>query len=78
MNKFTQEDLVQYLYKETNEKKTADINVALESEWTLQDSFEQLSDAMKILDEVHLSPRDETVTTILQNTTKKHSELHPH
>ena len=39
MTKFTPEDLVQYLYKETSVQKTAAINAALETDWNLQESL---------------------------------------
>ena len=78
MTKFTQEDLVQYLYRETSEQKTTEISIALETDWALQDSFEQISYALKNLEEINLSPRDEVVHRILQHTTKTHGQLHPH
>ena len=50
MSKFTQEDLVQYLYKETSEQKTAAIKVALETDWELAGIIRtNLSPAKKIL-----------------------------
>ena len=76
MTKFTPEDLVQYLYKETSEQKTAAIRVALETDWDLRDSFEQISSGQKNLEEVNLSPRDEAVNKILQHITKKQGQLY--
>ena len=78
MNKITQEDLVQYLYKETSERKTAAIKVALENDWRLRESFDQLSSAQKNLEEISLSPREETINAILNHTTKKEGQLYPH
>jgi hypothetical protein len=78
MTKFTQEDLVQYLYRETSEQKTAAINVALDNDWDLQDSFEQISSTLNNLEEVNLSPRDEAVNRILQHITKKQGQLYSH
>ena len=78
MSKFTQEDLVQYLYKETSEQKIAAIKVALENDWALRDSFEQICLGHKNLEEVNLSPRDEAVNNILQHVTKKQGQLYPH
>ena len=78
MIKFTPEDLVQYLYKETSKQKIADIRIALETDWDLRDSFEQISSGQKNLEEVNLSPRDEAVNKILQHISKKHGQLFPH
>lgn len=78
MTKFTPEDLVQYLYKETSVQKTAAIKAALNADWNLQESFEQLVAAQKNLEEIKLSPRDEAVNKILQHTSKKAGQLHSH
>ncbi|MGZ4096284.1 MAG: hypothetical protein ACXVNQ_07920 [Bacteroidia bacterium] len=78
MTKFTPEDLVQYLYNETSVQKTAAIKAALNSDWNLQESFEQLVEAQKNLEEIKLSPRDEAVNKILQHTSKKVGQLHSH
>jgi len=76
MNKFTPEDLVQYLYNETSVQKKAAIEAELERDWNLRDAYEQLLDAHKNLDEIQLSPRDESVNRVLQYASKKASQLH--
>ncbi len=78
MIKFTQEDLVQYLYKETSEQKTAAIRIALETDWDLRDSFEQILSGQKNLEKVNFSPRDEAVNKILEHIAIKQSQLHSH
>jgi len=78
MSRFTPEDLVQYLYKETSEQKTAAIRDALETDLNLSDSFEQISYVLKNLEEVTLSPREIAIDRILQHTTKKQGQLYPH
>ena len=78
MTKFTQEDLIQYLYKETSGQKTAAIRVALESDWDLLDSFEQISHTLKSLEEANFSPRDVAVNRILTHVSKKQSRLYSH
>lgn len=78
MTKFTPEDLVQYLYKETSVQKTAAINAALDTDWNLRESLEQIMTGQKNLEEITLSPRDEAVNRILQHTTKKFGQLHSH
>lgn len=74
MTKFTPEDLVQYLYKETSEQKTANIREALETDWTLRESFKQILTSVKNLEEIRLSPRDEAVNKILLHITKKENQ----
>ena len=78
MTKFTQEDLIQYLYKETSGKKTAAIGVALESDWDLLDSHEQISNTLKVLEEANFSPRDVAVNKILRHVSKKQGRLYSH
>ena len=43
MNRFTSEDLLQYLYKETSVEKTVEIKTALETDWALREEFNQLA-----------------------------------
>jgi hypothetical protein len=78
MTKFTQEDLVQYLYRETSDHKTAAIRAALETDWDLRESYQQISAGQKNLEEINLSPREEAVNRILQHISKKHGQLYPH
>jgi cell fate (sporulation/competence/biofilm development) regulator YlbF (YheA/YmcA/DUF963 family) len=78
MINFTSEDLIQYLYNETSVQKTASIKAALNADWDLKESFEQLVEAQKNLDEIKLSPRNEAVNKILQHTSKKLGQLHSH
>ena len=75
MNKFTQEDLVQYLYKETSEQKTAAIGAALDTDWNLRNSFEQLSSGLQDLEKVNLSPRNEIIDKILQHITNTQGQF---
>ena len=78
MNKFSPEDLVEYLYKETSERKTAAIKAALEIDWDLQESYKQLQAAQENLEKVVLSPREEAVNKILQHVSRKNGQLHSH
>jgi hypothetical protein len=78
MTKFTPEDLVQYLYRETSVQKTAAIQAALNIDWNLRESFEQIVAGQKNLEEIKLSPRDEVVNKILQHTSKKAGQLYSH
>ena len=45
MHRFTQEDLFQYLYKETSREKTAAIEEALVADWNLREQFDTLCSA---------------------------------
>ena len=78
MTKFTPEDLVQYLYNETSVQKTAAIKAALDTDWDLRESFEQIIAGQRNLEEINLSPREEAVNKILQHTSKKVGQLHSH
>lgn len=78
MTKFTSEDMIQYLYNETSIQKTAAIEAALDTDWLLRESFEQMKADRMNLEEVNFSPRDEAVNRILQHATKKVGQLHSH
>ena len=77
MQKFTQEDLIQYLYNETSPLNTAEIKVALETDWSLREKFEVLSDAHKKLETLKMTPRQQTVDNILSYAEKAVGELTP-
>lgn len=62
---FTPEDLLLYLYKETDAATTAAIEAALEKDWTLKEKLFVLKSAMKGLNELKSSPRTEAVLNIL-------------
>lgn len=57
MHSFTQEDLVQYLYKETSKEKSAILKAAIECDWRLREKFEAISAAILSLERLDLSPR---------------------
>jgi hypothetical protein len=66
MIKFTQEDLIRFIYKETSEKKSADIKTALQTDWNLRESYEKLRKSKENLDTINFSPRKEIVNNILE------------
>ncbi|MEP6582618.1 MAG: hypothetical protein ABJA90_00065 [Ginsengibacter sp.] len=78
MTQITQEDLVRYLYNETSEKKSELVKEALESDMNLRDSFETLLASKKSLEDVDLSPRQESIDKILQYASKQEKHLHSH
>ncbi len=65
MHSFTQEDLLQYMYSETSNEKTAAIKVALETDWNLREQYEVLTQARQSLEKVTLSPRQKAIDFIL-------------
>ena len=72
MYSFTQEDLLQYLYKETSTEKSAVLRAALETDWILREKFETISAAINSLEKLELSPRKIAVENILK-VCKQHS-----
>lgn len=78
MIRFTPEDLVRYLYNETSEKKTAAITAALQTDWSLKESYDKLVASSKNLDTIKLSPRPESINKILEYASKKHAQVTSH
>lgn len=76
MHNFTTEDLLQYMYKETSTEKTAAINVALLSDWSLREKLDILSATQSELSAVKLfSPRKQTIENILNYAEKSVEEF---
>ena len=78
MERFTTEDLIQYLYNETSLDKSAAIEAAMQSDWNLLEKFEALESASKRLETISLSPRQQTIDFILNYAEKTVEELTPH
>ncbi|HXS54932.1 MAG TPA: hypothetical protein VN726_02340 [Hanamia sp.] len=78
MIKFTTEDLVRYLYNETSEQKTAMIKAALQSDWNLKETYENLVKSQKDLNEIEFSPRRESINKILDYASKRHTPVSSH
>lgn len=75
MNRFTSEDLLQYLYKESTAEKTAEIKAALESDWALREELNKLAGSKGMLDSVKLSsPRQQVLDNILKYAEKSVEE----
>ncbi|TWI83455.1 hypothetical protein IQ13_1567 [Lacibacter cauensis] len=68
--KFTPEDLLQYLYKETTPAETEAIEKALAEDWTLREKFEVVKRAAKQLSQLNISPRTEAVLSVLKYANK--------
>ena len=65
MTRYTPEDLLQYLYKETSASETSAIEEALKQDWTLREKFEVLKESVGSLDRSLESPRVEVVLNVL-------------
>jgi hypothetical protein len=77
MYNFTPEDLLQYLYKETSIEKTAAIEAALVSDYSLREAMNLLELSHQQLNEVKLvSPRQQTLDNIFSYAEKAIEELH--
>lgn len=66
MSLFTPEDLLLYLYKETDPAQTAAIDAALLQDWTLREKLAVLQASKTRLDTIVATPRTETVLNILR------------
>ena len=62
---FTPEELIQYLYKETSPARTAEIEEALQHDWTLREKLEVLQNSMQALNRPLESPRTQSVMNVL-------------
>lgn len=78
MMKITTEDLVRYVYNETSEQKSALIKAALQSDWNLRESYENLLNSYKNLNTLKASPRRESVEKILEYASKKQAHVTSH
>ena len=67
MTKFTPEDLLLYLYKESTSKQTAAIEEALKKDWTLREKLAVLKTSMQRLDKITVAPRTEVVLNVLNH-----------
>jgi hypothetical protein len=75
MHSFTQEDLVQYLYKESSPEKSAILKATLETDWILREKYEVISSAMNSLETLRLSPRKIAIDNILNYAERSVKQL---
>ena len=62
---FTQNDLIRYIYHETTEKETKEINKALICDSELQEQYKELMATKVQLDHSRLQPKAATIQNIL-------------
>ena len=70
MNHYTPEDLILFLYKETDPQTTADIEEAVKHDWTLREKLNVLKTSMARLDSIPVSPRTELILNVLRYAAK--------
>ena len=75
MTKFTPEDLLLYLYKESPRQLTDAIEHGLTLDWTLREKLTVLKTSMLRLDQIHETPRTEVILNILNYAREKSSEI---
>lgn len=79
MHQFSKDDLVQYLYNELPETKSAAIKAALLSDNVLRDEYELLVDGKKDLSKQKLmSPSNRSIDFILNYAEKSVETLQAH
>lgn len=71
MQKFTPEDLLLYLYKETSPESTKAIEEALKADWTLREKLTVIKTSMERLDNIMVSPRTEIVLNVLKHISQQ-------
>lgn len=74
MTKFTPEDLLLYLYKETTPEETKNIEEALKKDWTLREKLSVLKTSMQRLDKIVQTPRTEVVLNLLNRAREESTE----
>jgi hypothetical protein len=66
MYNYSPEDLILYLYKETDPNTTAAIEKALEEDWTLREKLAVIKTSMERLNSITVSPRTEIILNVLR------------
>ena len=65
---FTQNDLIKFLYHETSEEESKEINKALKCDSELQALFDELKATIAQLDEAQVEPSAASVLNILSSS----------
>lgn len=65
MPNYSTEDLIRFIYRETNARETLEIERALEENYLLKEKFDALKDTHKQLDRLLDKPRPQSVLAIL-------------
>jgi len=65
MDIYTHEQMIKFLYGETTPEETSNIQLALDTDWTVREKFEALKNTMEGLDKINYSPRESVVQSLL-------------
>ena len=72
----TLEELVQYMYKETDSKRSAAVEKEMEQDWALREKYAVMQESVKRLNAMPLkSPRKQTIDDILHYAALKNSTV---
>ncbi len=74
MYRYTQKDLLLFIYNETSAEETAKIKAALETDWELREEYQTLLSAQKELEPISLAPDEKILENILQYAEKSVAE----
>lgn len=75
MNSISADDLLLYLYKESDPELTAKIENALQTDWALRECLNDLAVLAGQLDAVQYSPSQQTLDKIFQYAEKSIKEV---
>ncbi|MES2656966.1 MAG: hypothetical protein V4620_15320 [Bacteroidota bacterium] len=65
-NNYSEDDLLEYIFKETSLEKTAAIELAISQSTTLQSQYFELLDSIDLLNKTYIRPSEDSVEAILQ------------
>lgn len=75
VQQYTQNDIVRYLYNETNKEESKAMEQALTENWELKEACDELRQSMGILDKIKLrSPSQSSINLILNYGSKQKLE----
>ena len=75
MQSITQDDLLLYIYGEASTEKTAAIRAALQTDWKLNEQYQELLSAKENLVPVNVSPRKKALDFVLNYANKQVKEF---
>jgi anti-sigma factor RsiW len=75
MQSITQDDLMLYIYGEASTEQTAAIKAALQTDWKLNEQYQELLSAKESLGPVNVSPRKKALDFVLNYASKQVKEF---
>ncbi len=73
---YTPEFLLRYIYKETSEQETAEMNNLLRTDANLSKELNELTEAVSVLEEVELNAHPTSIRIIMEHSQKMHEVHH--